>query len=155
LGALCFDLQRLGGDFVVRRADGLFAYQLATVVDDIALGVTDVVRGIDLLGSVPRQLHLYQALGQLAPSYLHHPVVIAGNRLKLAKSSGAHPVDRRHGAAVLARVLSAIGIPGVDTGFAATGPSAIDALLEHARWHWRPELLPTRPIPAADLDRPG
>lgn len=154
LGALCFDLQRLGGDFVVRRADGLFAYQLATVVDDIALGVTDVVRGIDLLGSVPRQLHLYLALGQPAPRYLHHPVVIAGNRLKLAKSSGARPVDRHRAAAVLAQVLNAIGIPGVDPGFAAAGSGAVDALLEHAQRHWRTELLPIRPIPAADLNRP-
>jgi glutamyl-Q tRNA(Asp) synthetase len=154
LGSLCFDLQHLGGDFVIQRADGPFAYQLATVVDDITLGVSDVVRGIDLLGSVPRQLHLYRALGKPAPSYLHHPVVIAGNRLKLAKSSGARPVDRHHAAAVLARVLNAIGIPGVDPGFAASAPSAIDILLEHARRHWRPELLPNRPIPAADLDRP-
>ena len=153
LGALSFDLERLGGDFVIRRADGLFAYHLATVIDDIALGVTDVVRGIDLLGSVPRQLHLYRALERPAPTYLHHPLVVARNRLKLAKSSGARPVDRRRPAAVLGQVLDAIGVPGVDPGFAAGGKAGIRELLEHARRHCRPESLPTQPIPESQLDR--
>jgi glutamyl-Q tRNA(Asp) synthetase len=153
LGAVSFDLERLGGDFVIRRADGLFAYQLATVVDDAALGVTDVVRGIDLLGSVPRQLHLYRALERPAPVYLHHPVVVATNRLKLSKSSGARPVDRRRPAAVLGQVLDAIGVPGVDPGVAAGGKTTVRELLEHARRHWRPESLPTRPIPESQLHR--
>jgi glutamyl-Q tRNA(Asp) synthetase len=155
LGAIGFDLQRLGGDFVVRRADDLFAYQFATVADDIALGVTDVVRGIDLLGSVPRQLQLYQALGQPAPRYLHHPVVIAANRLKLAKSSGAEPVPRQRPAALLARILNAIGIPEIDPDCAATEPGAIDDLLEHGRRRWKPERLPDRPIPEAQLRPPS
>lgn len=155
LGALCFDLQRLGGDFVVRRADGLFAYQLATVVDDIELGVTDVVRGIDLLGSVPRQLHLYRALDRPAPRYLHHPVVITDNRLKLAKSSGAAPVGRRHRAATLARILRAIGVPGIDPRSTATDGAGVTGLLDHALRHWRPELLPCRPIPEAELRHAG
>ena len=151
LGPLGFDLHRLGGDFVVRRADGVFAYQLATVVDDIALGVTDVVRGIDLLGSVPRQLQLYRAFGHPEPRYLHHPVVIADNGRKLAKSSGAVAVPRQRPAALLAPILAAIGIPGVDPGFAAAGPAAVDDLLEHARRHWSPERLPSGPISAALL----
>jgi glutamyl-Q tRNA(Asp) synthetase len=151
LGPLGFDLHWLGGDFVVRRADGFFAYQLATVVDDIDLGVTDVVRGIDLLGSVPRQMQLYQSLGRTAPRYLHHPVVIAGNRLKLAKSSGATPVRCRDAGACLARVLTAIGVPGIDAGFAAGGTRARGELLQHACSHWHSRLLPVDAIPEARL----
>lgn len=146
LGPVGFDLLRLGGDFVVRRADGLFAYQLATVVDDLALGVTDVVRGIDLLGSVPRQLQLHQALGQPAPRYLHHPLVVADTGEKLAKSSGAAPLQRRDAGRVLARVLNAVGVPDIDPDFAATGAAAVHALLDHARQCWQPERLPQDPI---------
>ncbi len=155
LGTVGFDLERLGGDFVIRRADGVFAYQLATVVDDIALGVTDVVRGIDLLGSVPRQLQIYQALGHPPPRYLHHPVVIAANRLKLAKSTGAAPATRQQPAALLARILNAIGVPGIDPGFRGSKPGVIDDLLAHAQRHWSPERLPTAPIPAARLQPAG
>ncbi|MFO8154183.1 tRNA glutamyl-Q(34) synthetase GluQRS [Thioalkalivibrio sp.] len=155
LGPLGFDLHRLGGDFVIRRADGVFAYQLATVVDDIALGVTDVVRGIDLLGSVPRQLQLYRGLGRPQPRYLHHPVVIADSGRKLAKSSGAAPAPRQRPAALLAPILAAIGTPGVDPGFAAAGPGAVDDLLEHARRHWSPGRLPPGPIPEACLRPTG
>jgi glutamyl-Q tRNA(Asp) synthetase len=155
LGPIGFDLHRLGGDFVIRRADNIVAYQLATVVDDVALGVTDVVRGIDLLGSVPRQLQLYQALGHPAPRYLHHPVVIAASRLKLAKSSGAEPAPRKRPAALLARILSAVGIPGIDPGLETAEPGAVDDLLEHARRHWSPERLPTAPIPENRLQSSG
>ena len=149
LGPVGFDLHWLGGDFVIRRADGLFAYQLATVVDDVELGVTNVVRGIDLLGSVPRQLQLYQCLGQSAPTYLHHPVVVGRGRSKLAKSSGAARVGCREPATTLARVLSAIGIPVVESGFARS--DAVAELLEHAVAHWHPGLLPHEPIPESLL----
>ncbi len=145
LGPVGFDLVRLGGDFVVRRADGLFAYQLATVVDDLALGVTDVVRGIDLLGSVPRQLQLHQALEQPAPRYLHHPLVVTDTGEKLAKSSAAAPLPRGAGC-ILARVLSAVGVPDIEPDFRATGAAATHALLDHARQHWQPERLPQSPI---------
>lgn len=154
LGPLSFDLHWLGGDFVIRRADGLFAYQLATVVDDIDLGVTDVVRGIDLLGSVPRQMQLYQSLGRTPPRYLHHPVVIADTRLKLAKSSGATPVHCRDAGACMARILTAIGVPDIEAGFAAGGTRAIGELLQYASSHWHSGVLPVDPIPEAQL-RPG
>lgn len=155
LGPVGFDLHFLGGDFVIRRADRVFAYQLATVVDDLEASVTDVVRGIDLLGSVPRQMQIYQALARTPPRYLHHPVVVAGRGEKLAKSSGAAAVDPRHATGTLVRVLRAIGIPDIEARDAALGAGAVEALLDHAQRHWHPGQLPTGPIPAATLAPEG
>lgn len=81
------------GDFVLRRADGYWAYQLAVVVDDAEQGITDIVRGADLLDSTPRQILLQRALGIATPRYLHLPLIIAGDGQKLSKSMAALPVD--------------------------------------------------------------
>ena len=81
------------GDFVLKRADGLWAYQLAVVVDDAAQGMTDIVRGADLLDSTPRQILLQQALEVPTPRYLHLPLALDGNGHKLSKSDAALPVD--------------------------------------------------------------
>jgi len=88
-GAQRHDLARDVGDFVVQRADGLAAYQLAVVVDDAEQGVTDVVRGADLLASTPRQIHLQRALGLATPSYLHVPIAIDASGEKLSKQTRA------------------------------------------------------------------
>lgn len=81
------------GDFVLKRADGCFTYQLAVVVDDALQGITHVVRGADLLDNTPRQIALQQALGYLTPQYLHTPLVLAVDGEKLSKQNGAAALD--------------------------------------------------------------
>jgi len=93
------------GDFVLRRADGLFAYQLAVVVDDAEQGITDVVRGADLLECTARQLLLYRMLGYTSPRHLHLPVAANGKGEKLSKQTGAPAIDTRQPVATLCRVL--------------------------------------------------
>lgn len=128
LGAVAFDLKALGSDFVIRRADGIVAYQLATVADDLDLGVTRVVRGIDLLGSTARQLQLYQSLGAPAPTYAHHPVLVAAGGAKLAKATGAAPIHLDRARRELADTLERIGLAPTD----ARAPAAPSAQLAEA-----------------------
>lgn len=98
------------GDFVLRRADGVFAYQLAVVVDDDAIGVTDVVRGDDLLASTPKQIALLRALGRPVPTYLHVPLVRAHDGERLAKRTGARAVlDFRDAGVGRETILGALG----------------------------------------------
>lgn len=97
------------GDFIVRRADGLFAYQLAVTVDDAAQGITDVVRGADLLESTARQIHLQRLLGYPTPTYMHVPVAVAANGEKLSKQNSANLLEARPPLPVLARVLRFLG----------------------------------------------
>lgn len=97
------------GDFVLRRADGLWAYQLAVVVDDAAQGITDVVRGADLLDSTPRQLLLQRALGLPTPGYAHLPLLLDADGRKLSKSCAAMPVDPDDPMPALRACWSALG----------------------------------------------
>jgi len=126
------------GDFVVKRADSLFAYQLAVVVDDIEQGITDVVRGADLLSSTPRQLLLYALLGADAPRYLHLPLATDRHGEKLSKQSAANPVHSQPVSATLCAVLRFLGQP-LETGAEDAEPAA---LLRFASEHWRSENLP-------------
>jgi glutamyl-Q tRNA(Asp) synthetase len=105
------DLEREAGDFVLYRADGQFAYQLAVVVDDAESGVTDVVRGADLLDSTARQIYLQRLLGLPRPRYLHVPVALDRFGEKLSKQSGAQPVDPGAAGPWIAKALAFLGQP--------------------------------------------
>jgi glutamyl-Q tRNA(Asp) synthetase len=116
LGAQAQDVARQVGDFVLRRADGYFAYQLAVVVDDAAQGITHVVRGEDLADNTARQILLQRALNLPAPSYLHTPLVLGENREKLSKQNGALPLDLQDPVRAIqeaAQVLS-LTVPATD-----------------------------------------
>jgi glutamyl-Q tRNA(Asp) synthetase len=107
------DVATLTGDFVIRRAGGVYAYQLAVVVDDAAQGVTQVVRGADLLSSTPRQIALQRALGLPTPQYAHIPLVTNAEGAKLGKRDGALPLpelDEKHIAETLAYALRILGL---------------------------------------------
>lgn len=98
------------GDFVLFRADGQFAYQLAVVVDDLDSGITQVVRGADLLSSTARQIYLYRCLGAEAPGYAHLPLALGRDRRKLSKRHGRQlPVSAEHAGVLLWRALDFLG----------------------------------------------
>jgi glutamyl-Q tRNA(Asp) synthetase len=126
------------GDFVVKRADGLFAYQLAVVVDDALQGVTQVVRGGDLLDSTPRQIALQRALGLPTPDYAHLPLVVNADGSKLGKRDGALPIaslDRAQIRRTLSLALEALGLTGI------TGETPAE-ILENALRQFDPLKVP-------------
>jgi glutamyl-Q tRNA(Asp) synthetase len=121
LGEQTQDVEKDVGDFVLKRADGLWAYQLAVVVDDAAQGITHVVRGEDLADNTARQVQLQQALGVPTPRYLHTPLVLGANGEKLSKQNGATALDT-------ARPLAALGEAARVLGLAQQSGSVGDAL---------------------------
>ncbi len=136
------DVAREVGDFVVRRADGPFAYQLAVVVDDAAQGVTQVVRGADLLGSTARQIALQRALGLPTPDHAHLPLVLAADGGKLGKRDGALPLpalDRERVRETLRLALGILGVPECD------GPTP-EAMLDAALTRFDPAAIPRGPV---------
>ena len=129
-------LDREIGDFVLARAGGQFAYQLAVVVDDAEQGVTDVVRGADLLDSTPRQIALQRLLAYATPRYLHVPAAVNAAGEKLSKQTGARAIEPKHREETLRRVLAFLG------------QAETDDLAQAAR-DWNPALIPARRALAA------
>ena len=129
-GRYAQDLKRRVGDFVVRRADGLWAYQLAVVVDDAEQAITDVVRGADLLDNTPRQIFLQRALGLPTPSYLHVPLVLSATGEKLSKQTGATAVNAEQPMQELQAAAQHLGLGAIDA-------SSVDELLTRAIERWR------------------
>jgi glutamyl-Q tRNA(Asp) synthetase len=135
------------GDFILRRADGLYAYQLAVVVDDAEQGITEVVRGADLLNSTLRQLYLQQLLGCPSPAYAHVPVLVDAAGRKLSKQNHADPVAAQRPQSALLLCLQLLGQqppPELAAG-------ERDALLGWASAHWRLDRVPRAqrlPVPA-------
>ena len=114
MGEYAEDLARDCGDFYLRRADGVFAYQLAVVVDDALMGITQVVRGADLLSSTPRQLWLYRELGLKAPKFYHMPLLLAPDGRRLSKRDGDQSLEnlqqRYEPEQIIGRMAYALGL---------------------------------------------
>ena len=119
LGPQRQNLTREVGDFVLQRADGLWAYQLAVVVDDAMQGVTDVVRGQDLADNTARQIHLQRLLGLATPFYLHTALVCGSDGHKLSKQNGAAPLDTTDPLAALQAAGRVLGLPTLAAGSVA------------------------------------
>ena len=100
------------GDFLLRRSDGMFAYQLAVVVDDAAMGVTEVVRGSDLLSSTPRQLYLYDLLGLKAPEFYHFPLLLDAQGRRLSKRNADAGLDELRGKLTPEEILGRLAFLG-------------------------------------------
>jgi glutamyl-Q tRNA(Asp) synthetase len=152
-GTQAQDLAHDVGDFVVMRADGLFAYQLAVVVDDALQAVTDVVRGADLCASTARQIFLQRRLGYPTPSYLHVPVALNTDGLKLSKQTGAPPLPRDPVPALLTawRFLEQADFAG------CARPATVAEFWAAAIAAWAPARLPPvamLPCPSAAVREP-
>ena len=128
------NLRETTGDFVIRRVEGYYAYQLACVVDDAAQRITDVVRGSDLLDSTPRQIYLQRCLGLPEPHYLHLPLALDATGRKLSKSEGALPVDPAKPLQTLRHALHFLGVT-------AQGDSCQN-MLQNALERFDPRCLP-------------
>lgn len=139
-GAFRQSMPREVGDFVLKRADGLFAYQLAVVVDDAAQGVTQVVRGADLLDSTPRQIYLQRCLGLPTPDYAHLPVATNAAGEKLGKQTLAAPLDAAQCTPTLWRALDFLG----QRPPAELRADSLATLWQWALAHWDLRAVPAR-----------
>ena len=139
-GAACQNLAREVGDFVLLRADGLYAYQLAVVVDDAAQGVNAVVRGVDLLDSTARQIYLQQRLGLPTPTYAHLPLAVNAAGEKLSKQTHAAPVSVAQGSAPLFAALRLLG---------QSVPDDVHGAPLAEFWRWAIESWSLARVPAA------
>lgn len=144
---ICQHLSREVGDFVLRRADGIFAYQLAVVADDAWQGITHIVRGADLLDSTPRQVLLQHYLDYPQPHYAHLPVATDHSGRKLSKQNRAEPVVAADNGRVICEVLSLLGMQ-IPVGLAT---AALNDIWAWAINNWRIDSVPRqRHLPAPD-----
>jgi glutamyl-Q tRNA(Asp) synthetase len=134
LGTISQHLATQAGDFVLKRADGFWAYQLAVVVDDADQGVTDIVRGADLLDSTPRQIWLQRLLGLPTPRYMHVPVVTNAVGEKLSKQTGAQALNLDRPVETLLAAASFLGLQ-------VTGADSVDAFWQAATAAWAERFL--------------
>ncbi|OEC33068.1 glutamyl-Q tRNA(Asp) synthetase [Pseudomonas cuatrocienegasensis] len=148
-GTFAQDLAREVGDFVIRRRDGLHAYQLAVVLDDAWQGITDVVRGADLLDSTPRQLYLQELLGLPQPRYLHVPLLTQPDGHKLGKTYRSPALPAEQASALLLRALRALGQDS-DAHLAQARPAEV---LAWATTRWDASRIPrSTTLAEASLD---
>lgn len=144
-GRQCQRLTQDIGDYVILRADGYWAYQLAVVVDDAAQGITHVVRGADLLASTPRQIHLQRLLGLPSPQYAHFPVLLGADGQKLSKQAGSAPVSSRDPVATLWKALDLLGQQPPTALLPTRGrQGSLPDLWEWAEIHWNTAPLQQR-----------
>ncbi len=141
-GEYCQNLEADIGDFVIRRADNLFAYQLAVVADDQEQGITHVVRGADLLASTPRQIRLQRLLGYVEPAYLHLPVAVNEAGQKLSKQTQAAPLEAHKPGPALVAALRFLGQKPEDALAHAKGAEILVQAIE--RWSLPAELCKAR-----------
>ena len=140
-GRFAQDVREDVGDVVLRRADGFWAYQLAVVVDDAAQGITDVVRGADLLDSTPRQIVLQRALGLPTPRYAHLPLIVDASGHKLSKSLASLPIDPADPLPALRAAWRALG----QRAQALAAAGSVDAALRCAQEAFDPGAIPREP----------
>lgn len=132
------NLRESVGDFVIHRGDDITSYHLCTVVDDFDTGITEVVRGVDLIESTPRQIYLQQLLQYKQPDYLHLPLACNNQGEKLSKQTYAMPVTRINTRQALYAALDFLGqSPPVEINSASP-----EEIIRWARYNWKPENIP-------------
>ena len=137
-GDITLDAQHIDEDFIIKRKDGLYAYNLAVTIDDINQGITEVVRGADLLPTTGKQLSLYQLLNKQAPSYIHLPLAVTEPGLKLSKQNHALAIDKQNPIATLLEALTFLGHPVPEH----INKNSCLAILSWAVQHWHLENVP-------------
>jgi glutamyl-Q tRNA(Asp) synthetase len=146
-GTLSQQIAKDIGDFVLHRADGVFAYQLAVVIDDAEQNITHVVRGADLLDSTPRQIYLQQLMGLPTPDYMHLPIVTNAKGEKLSKQTFAAPVTQFN---VLFQLMTALKFLGQSPPQELLG-SDLNTFWQWAIQHWNPRNITSTGIQQTDF----
>ncbi|MGD8838923.1 MAG: glutamate--tRNA ligase family protein, partial [Gammaproteobacteria bacterium] len=146
-GDFAMDLEREAGDFVLRRADGIYAYHLAVVVDDELQGVDEIVRGADLLENTCLHIYLQRRLGFAIPRYLHIPLVNNIQGTKLSKQTGADAIDAANAPQLLVAALNHLA-QQPEPDLQTASPQEI---LAWAIAHWSPASIPARPAASAEI----